>query len=220
MYTRDMFCTNCGTQINNSDSKFCQGCGSKIQKPILSNNAEQQITQKEGVETKEIDFYAIPIWKMILLWIVTLGGYSFYWHYRHWNYCKQYNKKQVNAGVRAFFRPLFGFGLIKHLKRGYSLSNQELSGWGYFLAFLNLFSSFIVVGMIFSIPFAIYYQVSVNYIVNKKEEEEISRTGLRLSIVSAFIMITLLTIYGVGSVFRSSNSYNINSNRNDVIYIY
>lgn len=124
----------------------------------------------------------------------------------------------MNAGVRAFFRPLFGFGLIKHLKRGYSLSNQELSGWGYFLAFLNLFSFFIVVGMIFSIPFAIYYQVSVSYIIDKKEEKEISRTGLRLSIVSAFFIIMLLVINGIRSALQDSNSYNTNYNNKTYIY--
>lgn len=89
-----MFCTNCGTQINNADAKFCQGCGSQIGKPTTSTNAEKHLVQKENKETKEIDFYAIPIWKMILLWIITFGGYGFYWHYRHWNYCKQYNKNK------------------------------------------------------------------------------------------------------------------------------
>ena len=87
-----MFCPNCGMELQ-EDSKFCSSCGAPF----------EQFSK------------IIPIWKFILLSVITFGIYELIWFYRNWKFLKEKNKMNISPFLRAVFAPLFAASIAKHI---------------------------------------------------------------------------------------------------------
>ncbi|OGI02910.1 MAG: hypothetical protein A2Y25_09865 [Candidatus Melainabacteria bacterium GWF2_37_15] len=52
----------------------------------MNPNQENQI---------ESSYYIIPVWKLALYCILTLGLYEFYWFYKSWKFVKEYKQSKI-----------------------------------------------------------------------------------------------------------------------------
>ena len=88
-----MYCTKCGKEIK-ENARFCQFCGA----PPLEQFSK-----------------ILPIWKFILLSVITAGIYELYWFYKTWKFLKEKNKLDISPFWRAFFSPLFAGSNAEHV---------------------------------------------------------------------------------------------------------
>ena len=58
----------------------------------------------------------LPIWKFILLSLITTGIYEFIWFYRHWKLLKEEKGLDIYPFWRVFFAPLLAGSITKYLK--------------------------------------------------------------------------------------------------------
>jgi len=56
----------------------------------------------------------IPLWKIFVFSIITLGFYNYYWFYRNWRYLREVLGIDIKPGLRTLglFVPIFGWILI------------------------------------------------------------------------------------------------------------
>lgn len=106
-----MFCKNCGNNIN-EDAIFCNKCGKSIDQNNLSDNQEK------------IEFFSIPIGRLILFSILTFGIYEIYWFYKNWEAIKKYDNQKISPLGRAIFAVFYCYSLFKKVlesskNRGY-----------------------------------------------------------------------------------------------------
>ena len=74
----------------------------------------------------------IPVWKFILLTVVTFGIYEIYWFYKNWNFFKEKDKLDISPFWRAVFSFFFIYSLFGRVlkltkKEGYKESFS--AGW-------------------------------------------------------------------------------------------
>ena len=94
-----MYCTKCGKEIT-ENSKFCQFCSAPL----------EQFSK------------ILPIWKFILLSVITGGIYELYWFYKTWKFLKEKNKLDISPFWRAVFSPLFASSNAEHVLK---LANEK-----------------------------------------------------------------------------------------------
>lgn len=122
------YCVYCGKEIS-EDAKRCLDCGEWLDESSLSrnhtpytytskNNIEEDIDTNNNLENNSNSFnnsntsanlgngteYSriLPIRRLFLLMILTLGLYSFYWIYKTNCYLRDDLGKDVSPGVRTF----------------------------------------------------------------------------------------------------------------------
>lgn len=59
----------------------------------------------------------IPVWKFILLSVITFGIYELVWSYMNWRLLKDEKKLDISPFWRSFFAPLFTGSLAKQIKK-------------------------------------------------------------------------------------------------------
>lgn len=97
-----MYCTKCGKEIT-ENAKFCQFCGA----PPAPTEQFSRI---------------LPIWKFILLSVITFGIYELYWFYKTWKFLKERNNLDISPFWRAVFSPLFAGSNAEHVLK---LANEK-----------------------------------------------------------------------------------------------
>jgi hypothetical protein len=119
-----MYCKNCGNKVEKY-YEYCEFCGAKLDSSyksddskILEHDNKEKINQYD-LKTKSIystPIYsnAIPLWKLIVFNIITLGFYSYYWYYRNWRYIRELEGIDIKPGLRTLglFVPILGWILI------------------------------------------------------------------------------------------------------------
>lgn len=96
-----MICPNCGNQMNENE-KFCTICGSEIlQTDQNINKDNNNITHNNN--DGNIYFMTLPIWKYIILNIITFGIYNIVWFYKYWKAVKDATQKRLSPFWRGFF---------------------------------------------------------------------------------------------------------------------
>lgn len=94
--TNFSYCPECGEKIEN-DAKMCKKCGSWF-----------------NIENKDEISNVQPIYKLILLIILTGGLYQLYWFYRNWRDFKAHKNLDISVGLRtlSLFVPLVNLYFI------------------------------------------------------------------------------------------------------------
>lgn len=222
-----MYCNNCGKH-NPKDSNFCQHCGKEIisttEKPSddiaeTQKNSSQQIEHKtEKIDPKEPPYpYAIPIYKLAILSVSTLGLYEVYWFYKQWKSLKAEKKLDIGAVGRAIFAPFFSFSLFEHISE---LGTKKISarwlGAAYFA--LVLTNRVPEVGWVFAsfsfLPL-IPAQNALNAYWDKKYKGKLKKSGFGIWEVIVTVIgvgVILLAIYGYS--LPDENSYSSSSYSN------
>jgi hypothetical protein len=99
-----MYCPNCGSK-NESDSKFCQKCGTKLLSSQQEKKGEKQIV--------DIEYFAISPQRLALFSTLTFGIYEIYWFYKNWEAVKKAEGQNISPFWRAIFAVFFCHGLFK-----------------------------------------------------------------------------------------------------------
>lgn len=88
-------------------------------------------------QTTEVPFFAVGIFKLVLMSVCTFGVYDLYWFYKNWQRVKAREGTGISPFWRAFFAVLFCYQCFTHV-RDYdapSLESGELmagplaAGW-------------------------------------------------------------------------------------------
>ena len=130
-----MYCKNCGKKIEEF-CKFCKFCGSNI--------------DSFARENKQLLVYsnAIPLWKLFVFSIITMGLYSYYWYYRNWRYIRELEETDIKPGLRTLglFVPILGWILIY---QQYKYINQYVqSATGHYFSAGGMIAMHIVFNLI------------------------------------------------------------------------
>lgn len=87
-----MYCTKCGKETT-ENAKFCAYCGSSL----------EQFSK------------ILPIWKFILLCVITFGFYELFWFYKTWKFLKEKNNLDISPFWRTFFSGLYAGSNAKYV---------------------------------------------------------------------------------------------------------
>ncbi len=90
-----MYCKKCGKDIQD-DATFCQHCGEKVSETLK----------------KEPMYNTIPIWKVIVLAIMSFGIYQIVWAYNLWKQGQKCYNEKISPFWRSIFIPITCFKLF------------------------------------------------------------------------------------------------------------
>jgi len=73
---------------------------------------------------ESIEFYAVPIMKLVMLYLCTFSLYQIYWQYKNWKAVRLQTNFKVFPGLRAWFLIIFSYDLFRRIlgsaiKNGY-----------------------------------------------------------------------------------------------------
>jgi len=105
-----VFCTNCGTGISVRDS-YCRSCG--------RHQASAPVT-----------FYPMAPGKLALLYVGTLGLYSFYWFWQQWRAASMQGGEKMRPAWRAAFFPVTSHALFEAVAKAVAAQHAGLA-WGH-----------------------------------------------------------------------------------------
>ncbi|MGY0646353.1 MAG: DUF4234 domain-containing protein, partial [Paraglaciecola chathamensis] len=76
-------------------------------------------TPDDGVQesTKEIHYFTVSTFKLVVMSIFTFGIYDLYWFYRNWTALKKLERPEIMPFWRAFFAPLFAYSLFSRIQQ-------------------------------------------------------------------------------------------------------
>lgn len=107
-----MNCKHCDNKLAN-DAKFCNKCGKSV---------EAEKLEKDIVD---IEYFSIPIGRLVLLSILTLGIYDIFWFAKNWEAIRKAEQRKISPVGRAIFTVFYCHDLFKKVlksakKHGYS----------------------------------------------------------------------------------------------------
>lgn len=162
---------------------------------------EENIIVNEKQEYPNI----VPIWKFVLLSILSLGVYQLYWFYTNWKNIKNAfaEYKDISPILRtlgAFLIPIFGlywfykqFNIIQQKSRNIHPELIEIVSILIIIAYIcigllmNLKSPYCYLGIMYFIPF-VYIQKELNNVWTKYETKE---TKIKKITIPEFLIIIL-----------------------------
>jgi len=119
-----VYCKNCGNEVE-KHFDYCKYCGGKLDPSYKKDDSKildydnKVKTNQHGSKTKingSISIYSnvIPLWKLFVFNIITLGFYNYYWYYRNWRYIRELEGTDIKPGLRTLglFVPILGWILI------------------------------------------------------------------------------------------------------------
>ncbi|MCB6181947.1 hypothetical protein LIN78_00055 [Leeia sp. TBRC 13508] len=71
-------------------------------------------------------FYAISTFKLLVMYICTLGFYEVYWFYKQWEMIKQQEKSSVIPILRSIFGILFSYPLFRRIQLAQEANEQSV----------------------------------------------------------------------------------------------
>lgn len=78
-----------------------------------------------------VPFYVVSTFKMMVLFLATIGLYQIYWHYKNWRLFKLRSQTEGTSGAnvwpvpRAVFSLFFVHALLRHVKRLAVAENRD-----------------------------------------------------------------------------------------------
>ena len=172
-----MYCSNCGKEIK-EDSIFCQYCREK--------NIEDLFQNKPIYNT-------IPIWKIIILYLISFGFYPIVWTFNLWKQAQKKYSKKINPFWRSVFCPITNFELFplinEYISNAQNVGNETIDQNN-----ANTFMDNIKVKPFHSLGFATIFIVfnAISRILDKINSYRESYTALDL--FSAISLIAILSI--------------------------
>jgi hypothetical protein len=94
-------CTDCGKEVSLED-KICPHCGGDL-------------TDSE-METPGPLFLHIPVWRLVVLSLISCGAYEAYWIYKNWRYVKERYGLKLAPFWRGVFGIFFCHGIMKRIR--------------------------------------------------------------------------------------------------------
>ena len=124
-------CPKCGFLVNNK-TQICPGrypstpCGYDFTNEDNENLKnlciiDQELQKKQPI-SKPIYLY-IPIIKLILMSIVSIGLYEVYWLYKNWRFIKERDEPDILPFWRGIFGIFFCYSLFKRIKKDTETNN-------------------------------------------------------------------------------------------------
>ena len=105
---------------------------------MLEQNSTESCTENRGAT-----FETTPVWKLVVLSIITLGVYDCIWSYRYWKILKNDFGYDVLPLIRAIFMGITNFWLFNILDehmRSFNINSIRPVGFALLYILLNLFS--------------------------------------------------------------------------------
>ncbi len=76
------------------------------------------MTQENPQDSKKENFSkVIPLWKFILLSVITFGIYELVWFYRNWKILKNEQNLKITPLLRTIFSTIFAWSFASYLKK-------------------------------------------------------------------------------------------------------
>ncbi|KQB51618.1 hypothetical protein AQS70_04805 [Pseudomonas endophytica] len=72
------------------------------------------------------ELYTVSIPKFVLLYLMTGGGFLFYWSYRNWAFYKKTDGVSITPVMRGLFWPFFTLELFEKIQSGLDKARQPL----------------------------------------------------------------------------------------------
>ena len=86
-----------------------------------------EITKQECEADETLCFMSMPIWKFIVLNLLTFGLYSIVWYYKCWCTVRDNYKIKLNAFARTFFLIFTCYGLFKIINKHFQKFFMSIS---------------------------------------------------------------------------------------------
>jgi hypothetical protein len=113
-----MNCPGCTSLIPN-DADSCPHCGFAIPQDA-SFGVPWQTATLVAAPTAEASalppFFAVPLWKLVLMSFFTFGVYEFFWFYRNWQRIRVREQVDISPFWRAFFGVIFCHSCFKRIE--------------------------------------------------------------------------------------------------------
>ncbi|MGH8493322.1 MAG: hypothetical protein ACRERR_09495 [Moraxellaceae bacterium] len=84
---------------------------------------------RPAYSTSQSPFFVTSIPKLLLLYLATLGTYSIYWFYKHWQIQKRVQGADVSPALRSIFQLLFTHSLFARIADAYY--RETFTVWRY-----------------------------------------------------------------------------------------
>jgi hypothetical protein len=107
-----MNCKHCDNKLE-SDVKFCSKCG----KPVEAEKLERDIV--------DIEYFSIPLGRLALLSVLTLGIYDIFWFAKNWEAIRKAEQRKISPVGRAIFAVFYCHNLFKKI-----LQSAKKHGYG------------------------------------------------------------------------------------------
>jgi hypothetical protein len=123
-----MNCAGCSVALPD-DSKFCPHCGYAIPwDPSLRTPEHISLDLPPvPVSTQLPPFFAVPLWKLSLMSVVTFGLYEFFWFLRNWQRVRDRDEPDIMPFWRAFFGVIFCHACFERIEE-YGLAKGMTPG--------------------------------------------------------------------------------------------
>lgn len=74
--------------------------------------------EKENQQNNKKEKFSrvLPVWKFVLLSVITFGIYELIWFYRYWKLLKEEKSLKISPFWRTLFAPFFAGSITGHLK--------------------------------------------------------------------------------------------------------
>ena len=77
-------------------------------------NQENQQTTTQQVVVQQYS-KSQPVWRFVLLCIMSIGIYQIYWFYKSWKFIKERRKSNISPLWRTFVMPFYTYSLFKNI---------------------------------------------------------------------------------------------------------
>jgi hypothetical protein len=106
----------CAHHAESAAAALCKRCGDFLCTACLATPPGRdalcaRCNDIEGAAT----YYAVPVWRFMVLSLCTLGFYAYYWAFRCWRAVRQHDESKLWPFVYAVFLSITYFSLLKHL---------------------------------------------------------------------------------------------------------
>ena len=71
------------------------------------------------------ELYVVSVSKFVLLYLLTGGGYIFYWSYRNWTSFRAVGRADIMPAMRAVFWPFFILELFDKIQKSLDISGRS-----------------------------------------------------------------------------------------------
>lgn len=149
-------------------------------------------------------FYAVPVWKFLVLSVISAGLYPLYWFWYNWKLIRDQEKKEYSPILRALFSFLYFSDLARTVLRAAQAKqypetyNPTLLAWGYFIGLIASFSGHVLGAIIAIMGFLTIIPVirAMSYVNSHTEGSavQIKFTIAELIVTGVGILIWILNI--------------------------
>lgn len=128
-------CPACHDQ-NDLDADFCISCGIPMKQkadhppaapvmagpaptpdlpPTLPENPALSLRQQAAPSSPSMFLY-IPVWRFVLMHVLTMGIFGAYWIYKNWRYLKERDGLTIRPVWRGIFGVFYCYGILKAIR--------------------------------------------------------------------------------------------------------